>query len=192
MAAFSSRYDAALMLAARAHREQLRKGTDIPYIAHVVHVSVILIRHGFDEEIAIAGLLHDVVEDCDVPLDRLADAFGARVAGLVEAVSEQKSADDVELPWEERKEYKLAHLRAGGPDVAALKAADAIHNVRSISADLRQVGAAVWERFKRGPQPTLGYYRAILAGVREKLGDHPIVVELADAVEELAALVQEA
>lgn len=191
MAAFSSRYDAALMLAARAHREQVRKGTDIPYIAHVAHVSVILIRHGFDEEIAIAGLLHDVVEDCDVPLDRLADAFGARVARLVEAVSEQKSTGDVELPWEERKAYKLAHLRAGGPDVAALKAADAIHNVRSISADLCQVGAAVWERFKRGPQPTLGYYQAILAGVREKLADHPIVVELADAVEELVALAQE-
>ena len=66
---FLSRYDAALALAARAHRDQLRKGTDLPYIAHPVHVSIILIRHGFGEDLTIAGLLHDVVEDTDTSLD---------------------------------------------------------------------------------------------------------------------------
>src|SRR5262245_24388558 len=85
---FSPRYDAALALAARAHRSQLRKGTDLPYIAHPVHVSLILIRHGFGEDLAIAGLLHDVVEDTDVPLYRIAAEFGDEVAGLVAAVSE--------------------------------------------------------------------------------------------------------
>jgi (p)ppGpp synthase/HD superfamily hydrolase len=185
MFAFSPRYDAALTLAAQAHRDQLRKGTDIPYIAHVVHVSVILIRHGFGEDLAIAGLLHDVVEDTDVALDSVRDRFGDEVARLVAAVSETKALDGVELPWEQRKEEKLAHLRASGPDVAALKAADAIHNVRSIVADLHEVGPTLWERFKRGPEPTLGYYRAILAGVRDKLGEHPIVMELEAAVAEL-------
>jgi (p)ppGpp synthase/HD superfamily hydrolase len=186
MAGFSPRYDAALALASRAHREQLRKGTDLPYIAHVVHVSVILIRHGFGEDLAVAGLLHDVVEDCDVPLARIAVEFGDEVARLVEAVSETKALDGAALPWEQRKAEKLAHLRAGGADVAALKAADAIHNVRSIAADLRAAGPAVWERFKRGPEPTLGYYRAILDAVREKLGQHPIVAELDAAVADLA------
>jgi (p)ppGpp synthase/HD superfamily hydrolase len=186
---FSARYDAALALAARAHRKQLRKGTDLPYIMHVVHVSTILIRHGFDEDLAVAGLLHDVVEDCDVPLAQIADAFGSTVARLVEAVSESKAADGLELPWEQRKDEKLAHLRAGGPEVAALKAADAIHNLRSISADFRAVGPAVWGRFQRGPEPTLGYYHAIRDAVRAKLGDHPIVAELADAVAELEQLV---
>jgi (p)ppGpp synthase/HD superfamily hydrolase len=186
MNAFSARYDAALVLAARAHRDQVRKGTDIPYIAHPAHVSVILIRHGFGEDLMIAALLHDVVEDCDVPLDMIAAQFGDKVARLVAAVSETKALDGVELPWEQRKAEKLAHLRAGGPDVAALKAADALHNVRSIAADLRQVGPAVWGRFKRGSEQTIQYYRAILKGVRAKLGDHPLVVELADAVEELA------
>ena len=185
MSAFSPRYDAALILAARAHRDQVRKGTDIPYVAHVLHVSLILIRHGFGEDLAIAGLLHDVVEDCDVSLDSLRDQFGADVARLVEAVSETKAVDGVELPWEQRKAEKLAHLHAGGPDVAALKAADAIHNVRSIVADLAAIGPALWDRFKRGPEPTLGYYRAILAGVRQNLGTHPIALELAAAVEEL-------
>ena len=186
MHAFSPRYDAALALAARAHRDQLRKGTDLPYIAHPVHVSIILMRHGFGEDLAIAGLLHDVVEDTDIPLATIATEFGDEVAGLVDMVSESKSADGVELPWEQRKAEKLAHLRSAGPDVAALKAADAIHNARSIAADVRDVGPTVWARFKRGPEPTLGYYYAILDGVRAKLGTHPIVAELEDAVAELA------
>jgi (p)ppGpp synthase/HD superfamily hydrolase len=185
---FSTRYDAALILAARAHRKQLRKGTDIPYIAHPVHVSVILIRHGFGEDLAIAGLLHDVVEDCDVPLAQIAAEFGDQVARLVDAVSETKSADGIELPWEQRKAEKLAHLHAGDPDVAALKAADAIHNARSIIADHRQIGAEVWDRFKRGAGQTVDYYRVILEAVRAKLGEHPIVLELAAAVEELVAV----
>ena len=185
MPAFSPRYDAALTFAARAHRNQVRKGTDIPYIAHAVHVSILLIRYGFDEDLAIAGLLHDVVEDCDVPIERVAAEFGENVARLVAAVSEQKAVDGVELPWEQRKEHKLAHLHTGGPDVAALKAADALHNARSILADVRQIGSAVWGRFKRGPDQTLWYYRAILEGVREKLGAHPIGEELAAAIGEL-------
>jgi len=186
MQAFSARYDLALALAARAHRDQLRKGTDLPYIAHPVHVSIILIRHGFGEDLAIAGLLHDVVEDTDTSLALIAAEFGADVARLVEAVSETKSADGVTLPWEQRKAEKLAHLQAAKPDVAALKAADAIHNLRSIIADLRNDGPSVWERFKRGPGPTLGYYVAILDLVRLKLGAQPIVSELEDAVAELS------
>lgn len=185
MTGFSPRYDAALALAARAHRDQVRKSTDLPYITHVVHVSVILIRHGFGEDLAIAGLLHDVVEDCDVPLAAIAAEFGDEVARLVDAVSETKALDGSELPWEQRKAEKLAHLRAGGPDVAALKAADALHNARSIAADLRSEGPSVWARFKRGPEQSIAYYQAILDGVREKLGEHPIVLELADAVGEL-------
>ena len=185
---FSARYDAALALAARAHRDQVRKGTDLPYIAHPVHVSLILIRHGFGENLAIAGLLHDVVEDTDVPLERIASEFGDAVAQLVAAVSETKTAGGTELPWEQRKAEKLAHLLAGGPDVAALKAADAIHNARSIVADVRQAGPSVWGRFKRGADQTVWYYREILEGVRAKLCDHAIVVELAAAVEELAEI----
>jgi (p)ppGpp synthase/HD superfamily hydrolase len=187
---FSPRYDAALTLAARAHREQLRKGTDIPYIVHPMHVSLILIRHGLGEDLAVAGLLHDVVEDTGVALDQIAAEFGDYVAQLVDAVSETKAAEGVELPWEQRKAEKLAHLRAGGPDVAALKAADAIHNARSIAADFALVGPAIWGRFKRGADQTIGYYRDILDAVRAKLGDQPIVLELAAAVEKLAGLAE--
>ena len=128
----------------------------------------------------------DVVEDTDTSLALIAAEFGDAVARLVEAVSETKAADGAALPWEQRKAEKLAHLQAAGPDVAALKAADAIHNLRSIVADLRSAGPAVWERFKRGPGPTLGYYHAILDPVRTKLGAHPIVAELEEALAELS------
>lgn len=190
MHSYSARYDTAMRLAARTHRAQLRKGSDTPYIAHVVHVSVILVRHCFDDDLAIAGLLHDVVEDCAVPIDAIHDQFGARVAQLVAAVTEQKAADGMPLPWEQRKADKLAHLRDGGPDVAALKAADAIHNMRSIIADVQQEGLAVWQRFKASPQQTLGYYRAIAAHVQHWLGPHAIALELRDALTDLAALVE--
>lgn len=185
MRGYSQRYDAALALAARAHRSQLRKGTDLPYIAHPVHVAVILERHGFGEDLAIAGLLHDVVEDTDVPLAAIRDQFGDSIAELVAAVTETKSANGVELPWEQRKAEKLERLRTSGPEVAALKAADALHNATSLVRDLRADGSAVWARFKRGPQQSIEYYAAIGDGVRAKLGDHALVAELDAAVNEL-------
>lgn len=179
---YSPLVERALILAATAHRMQLRKGTPIPYIAHVVQVGMILLRHGFEDDLVVAGLLHDVVEDCDIPLDQIEAAFGAEVARLVAAVSEQKHADGQERPWEQRKTENLLHMRTGGQRVAALKAADAIHNAWSTTEALNEHGTLVWERFKRGPGPTLWYYRAILDVVRDVLGPHAITEELAAAI----------
>lgn len=183
--AFSRQYEQALQFAARAHRQQVRKGTDIPYIVHAVHVSVILLRYGFSEDVVIAGVLHDVVEDCDIAPPELEALFGAEVARLVEAVSERKRVGGAERSWEERKTEAIASLRNGDSKIAALKAADALHNIHSIITDLGLVGAAVWQRFKRGPDQMLWYYCEILAAVRGALGDHPIVVELARAIADL-------
>src|SRR5688572_30173535 len=109
--AFSSRLDTALAFSARAHRTQVRKGTDTPYIIHPVHVSMILVAHGFDEDLAIAGLLHDTVEDCGVSLQEIAATFGEGVAALVDSVSEQKTDDGGERrPWRVRKQDQLDHL----------------------------------------------------------------------------------
>jgi (p)ppGpp synthase/HD superfamily hydrolase len=189
---FSVTYDAALIFASKAHRNQVRKGTDIPYIAHPIHVSLLLIRHGFDEPLAIAGLLHDVVEDCDISLQELRERFGDEVAALVDAVSEQKSSDGSELPWETRKAEKLARLRQADANVAALKAADAIHNARSILIDYYQIGDQIWQRFKRGPEQTLAYYDEIVQLVEAKLAPHPIAQELAQTVNELHKIVHAA
>lgn len=185
MASYSARYDAALVMAARAHQEQRRKGTTVPYITHVFHVSTILLRHGFNEDVVIAGLLHDVIEDCDISAEQISAEFGTEVARLVVAVSEPKGR----ISWETAKAHKIEQLASGGPDVAALKAADALHNARSIINDVRRDGPQVWQRFKRGPAQTLWYYRAILDGVHKWLGTHQLCEELAAAVDELEALV---
>ena len=189
-------YEEALRLAARAHQRQVRKGTDLPYITHPMHVSAILLRHGFSTELAIAGLLHDVVEDQDVPLADIESRFGARVAEIVAALSERKTKASGEggtpgelRPWQVRKEEAVEQIRHASPSAAAVKAADTLHNVRSIAFDLRREGDAVWQRFTRGPAAMLGYYAQVVRVIRETLGDHPLVVELAQAVEELAQMV---
>src|SRR4051812_16220912 len=104
MSAFSSRFDAALCFAAVAHREQVRKGIEgpgVPYIIHPMHVATILLRHGFGEDLVIAGLLHDTIEDCDVTLETIRHDFGDTVASLVDSVTEKK-VDQVggpRRPW---------------------------------------------------------------------------------------------
>ena len=214
MRAYSPRFNQALALAARAHREQLRKGSDTPYIQHPVCVAFILQRHGFPEELIIAALLHDVVEDCAVALADLEHRFGAEVARLVAAVSEQKTEvvdregrsgpavvdregrsgpavvaregrsgpAVVERPWRTRKEEALHHLDAADAAVAALKAADALHNCQSTLEDLELHGPAAWGRFKTGAEEQRWYYRGIAERVRKKLGEHPLCDELDEAV----------
>jgi (p)ppGpp synthase/HD superfamily hydrolase len=188
--AYSEKYEAALVLASREHREQNRKGTDIPYITHPVHVSVILARYGFPEPLIVAGLLHDVVEDQDYPLDRIEEEFGPDVAGMVGALSEQKrDAQGKARPWEARKRESLERLRQASDGAVTIKAADVLHNSRTLAADLRCAGPGVWDRFNRGPDQTLWYYTEVARLVRERLGDHPLVAELADALRELALVV---
>jgi lactoylglutathione lyase len=186
-------YEEALRLAARAHRNQVRKGTDLPYLTHPVHVSAILRRYGFPREVAIAGLLHDVVEDQDVSLEEIEGCFGAQVAEIVKALSERKMQADRTgrsevRPWHVRKQEAVEQIRQANAGAAAVKAADTLHNARSIAYDLRHEGGAVWQRFTGGPTDILGYYRQIVQAVREKLGDHSLVIELARAVEDLAQM----
>ena len=187
---YSERYEQALRLAASAHRSQNRKAGDVPYITHPFHVSVILLRYGFSTDVAIAGLLHDVVEDQGVDLGEIEDRFGPRVAEFVAALSERKQdAHGVKRPWEVRKQEALEHMRQGDPEVAAIKVADALHNARSMEQDVRRDGPDTWKRFNRGPESQLDYYRRILEVGRERLGDHPMVDEFAEAIEDLARIV---
>ncbi|NJP07447.1 MAG: bifunctional (p)ppGpp synthetase/guanosine-3',5'-bis(diphosphate) 3'-pyrophosphohydrolase [Chloroflexaceae bacterium] len=185
MSAFSARYEAALVLAARAHRTQLRKGSDIPYFTHVVHVAAILERYGLPEDVVVAGLLHDLIEDTDVPAQQIADQFGERVRDLVLAVTKP----DDNHSWEEQRAALVMQVEASNdPHVAALKAADTLHNAQSIVHDLRTDGPVVWQRFKRGPESILPYYRATLQAVQRLLSDHALVAELEAAIVGLEAL----
>lgn len=188
---YSALYEEALRLAARAHRGQARKTGNVPYVTHPVHVSVILARYGFSEEVMAAAVLHDVVEDQDVTLDEIREQFGAHVADIVDVLTEQKLDEEGKRrPWEIRKEEAVAHMRRASEEAAVVKVADTLHNARSIIRDMGRGDAEIWERFNRGPAAQIGYYRRVLEAGREQLPGHPLVDELADAVDELAAAVE--
>jgi (p)ppGpp synthase/HD superfamily hydrolase len=191
MNAYSQRYEAALTLAARAHQGQLRKAGDVPYIVHPMHVATILLRYGFSEDAIIAGLLHDVVEDQDVPLARIEAAFGPAVAEIVAALTERKQEAGVKRPWEDRKRDLLDQIRQAGLEAVAVKAADTLHSVRTLAFTLRREGPAIWNAFSRGPGPSLGHYRSVAALVEERIGAHPLVGELDAAVEDLGRAIAE-
>lgn len=192
MQAYSERYEAALTLAARAHRTQLRKVGDVPYIVHPVHVSAILLRHGFSEDVVIAGLLHDVIEDQNISLKRIQAGFGPAIAEIVAALTERKKEAGVDRPWEARKQELLEQVRGASSEAVAVKAADALHSARGLASDLRCEGPKIWSSFSRGPEPSLGHYRRVATLVRERLGAHPLASELDDAVVDLAWAIAEA
>ncbi len=181
MLPFTPRIHQAIDLAARAHERQYRKDNDcrIPYAAHVFGVAYLLAEFGFDEDVLVAGLLHDVFEDRPDFMPEV-ERFGERVAALVRAVSEQKKDDaGKERPWEVRKGDYIEHLRSAPPDARAISCADKIHNMQSIVLALDR-GARIWLVLKASPEKQLERMRRL----RAVLGDgwkHPLL-ERFDAV----------
>lgn len=174
--------------ALEVHAEQTRKGTPIPYISHLLGVTSLVLEHGGDEEQAIAGMLHDAIEDQGVHLEPLIEArFGTRVARIVRACTD---ADTVpKPPWRPRKEAYIAHLQTVDRDALLVSCADKLHNVRSICTDLRSIGLAIYERFTGGQAGTLWYYAA-LADSFSVLMPGPLSGELREAVRDMQRLTQ--
>ncbi len=158
-----SRFSQALVYAADAHKDQTRKGTSVPYVAHVLAVAALALENGANEDEAIAALLHDTVEDCggEARLSDVRERFGATVADIVWGCSD--TMETPKPPWRERKETYLHRLDAESPSVLLVSACDKLHNVRSLLVSVRNDGEAAWARFKGGKAGTLWYYRAALA-----------------------------
>ena len=151
----------AFQFAAQKHAGQTRKASTIPYIAHLMGVASLVLEAGGDEDLAIAALLHDVVEDCGgAPmLKEVRRRFGSRVAKVVDGCTD---ADTVpKAPWRERKETYIRHLKTADADTRLVSAADKLNNVRSIVSDYRALGESVWSRFNGGREGTLWYYRTL-------------------------------
>jgi (p)ppGpp synthase/HD superfamily hydrolase len=160
----SWRFGAAMQIAFDFHRRQIRKGTSIPYIAHLMGVCALVLEAGGDEDQAIAALLHDAVEDQGglSTLDTIRHVFGERVALAVESCSDSTASDPAKkLPWRERKEQYLAHLRSANRDALIVAAADKLHNARAILSDYRELGDNLWARFNASGQDQLWYYRKL-------------------------------
>jgi (p)ppGpp synthase/HD superfamily hydrolase len=180
----SAKFEEALVFAAQQHKGQTRKKTSVPYIAHLLSVAALVLEAGGDEEQAIAALLHDVVEDCGgAPmLVEVRQRFGPRVAHIVAGCTD--TDEFPKPPWRQRKEDYLRHLRTADEDVRLVSAADKLHNTRSILADHRDTGTAVWDRFAGRRDGTLWYYRA-LADEFQRGRQTRIVADLERTVAEL-------
>jgi (p)ppGpp synthase/HD superfamily hydrolase len=180
----SDRYRTALIFAFDLHRTQERKGSGVPYVAHVLGVSSLVLEYGGDEDAAIAALLHDAVEDQGglSMLRQIEQAFGSKVAEIVLACTD--SHESPKPPWRERKRQYVAHLRSAPADAQLVAACDKLYNLRTILADFRVVGEALWERFTGGREGVLWYYQALAQGAFTI--ESPVVDDLRAAAAELA------
>jgi len=156
------RFLRAFEFAAEKHKGQTRKASTIPYVAHLIGVASLVLEAGGDEDLAIAALLHDVVEDCGgAPmLTEVRRRFGVRVAHVVDGCTDADSYP--KPPWRERKEKYIRHMTRADADTRLVSAADKLNNVRSILSDYRAIGESVWSRFNGGREGTLWYYRTLL------------------------------
>lgn len=186
--ALTARFEEALVYATQLHAGQVRKGTTIPYIAHLLAVAGIVLENGGNEDEAIAALLHDAIEDQGGAATReeIRRRFGNTVVEIVD------SCTDAEImpkpPWKPRKEAYIARMRHASASVRLVSVADKLHNTRSILADYRVLGDALWHRFTGSKEGTLWYYRSLVTAYREA-GTSPLIEELARVVAELEALV---
>ena len=153
--------DLAIEIAVRAHQNQVRKGTNIPYITHPIAVGIILAKEGCPDEIITAGILHDTVEDTSITLDNICEEFDEKIASIVEGCSER----DKSLPWAERKSHTLDYLKTAPLAVRLVACADKLHNIRTIAAEHEKIGDQVWERFRRGRSDQEWYYRGLVEGL---------------------------
>jgi (p)ppGpp synthase/HD superfamily hydrolase len=157
----TAKFEEALVYATRLHANQTRKISDIPYIAHLLSVAALVLEDGGTEDEAIAGLLHDGVEDQGGKSTReeIRQRFGETVIAIVDGCTESDTYP--KPPWLERKKRYLENLRYASPSVRRVSLADKLHNARSLLADLRQHGSSIWKEFKTGKEGTLWFYQQL-------------------------------
>ena len=193
------RFSEALTFAASVHADQPRKGTQIPYIAHILGVASLALESGADEDEAIAALLHDAIEDAPDLGAQKADAvrgwirlrFGERVLEIVEGCTDTDA--DPKPPWKIRKEQYVARIADEGPSVLLVSMADKLHNVRALQRDYQTAGDALWGRFnpEAGRDGTLGYYRGLVIAFAQRVqevGDSRLTALLDSLEREVVSL----
>lgn len=186
----TERFEEAVIYANRLHSTQKRKGTNVPYIAHLLSVAALVLEQGGDEDQAIAALLHDAIEDQGGVRTReeIRKRFGDKVTEIVVGCSDTDITP--KPPWRERKERYVAHIRTAPIEVLRVSIADKLHNARSVLQDFRLSGHNTWLRFRGGREGTLWYYRAMIEAFRE-VTSSDMVDELDRVVSELERLAAE-
>ncbi len=187
------RFDEALLFASRHHREQLRKGSRVPYMTHLMSVSALVMEHGGSEDQAIAALLHDAVEDAPAGqggavLADIGSRFGKAVADIVRACSDGlDESGNRSGAWPERKRPYVAGLAHKPLDALLVTAADKTHNGLCIAADVRRYGQDFWSTFNASRDKLLWYYAGVERAVADRLPGSSVADALRRAVDELVA-----
>jgi len=185
----TERFERALIYGTRLHSEQIRKGTNTPYISHLLAVVSIVMENGGDENEVIAAFLHDAVEDQGGQgvLDDIRAKFGEQVANIVAGCTDAWT--EPKPPWCERKEEYIAHLNGGvTSSVLLVSSADKLHNARTILSDYRKLSDSLWTRFKGGKEGVLWYYRALTNTYQHLNANSSIVDELDRVVTSIETL----
>ena len=187
---YTKRFEDAFVYAVHCHGGQLRKGTSIPYINHLMSVAAIVGENGGTEDEVIAALLHDAPEDQggEVRLEDIRGRFGGVVAEIVDGCSD--TFEDPKPPWRERKEAYVAHVVGASDSVRFVSASDKLHNARAILADLRRLGDGLWERFTGSKDDTIWYYRALVEAYKKTSTKPAVVKELHRTVSEIVRLAE--
>ena len=182
---FDPEIERAIQVALLAHAAQTRKGTQVPYASHPVHVAIKLVRLGCSSAVVQAGLLHDVVEDCDGwTIERLREEFSSPVADWVAELTDAQGE-----PWENRKQAAVDKVPNMSPEAATIKAADKLHNLSSLAHALEDADdrRSVWKHFSRGPQETLAMSERLVGALESRIPDK-LAIELNAALERLRGL----
>jgi len=165
------------------HREQKRKGKETPYIVHPLSVGLILARAGAGEDVIVAGILHDTIEDSHGKVRReyIEQEFGNRVAQMVNDVTEQ----DKSLPWEERKRLALEHVAQMSKDSLLVKSADVLHNMTDLLQDLEREGDSVFEHFNAPKDKQFERYTNLVKALENTWPENPLLPELKENLKNL-------
>lgn len=176
------RLNQAANFAAVAHRNQVRKSKETPYIIHPLMVGTLLADAGCSVDVIISGYLHDTIEDTPVTAEEIQTEFGEAVLHIVEGCSEpDKSAE-----WEDRKQHTIDFLREeASMDVCMVTCADKLHNIRSMVLDYQEEGETMWNRFNRGQAKQEWYYTNLVKVLRQRVPDFTLFILLETEVKRL-------
>ncbi|MDY6936445.1 MAG: HD domain-containing protein [Cyanobacteriota bacterium] len=183
----TERFTEALAYATQLHSRQIRKGSGVPYVAHLLGVSSTVLEYGGDEDEAIAALLHDAIEDQGgiETREEIRRRFGDRVTDIVEGCTDAYT--DPKPPWRPRKEAYIARIPTASKSVRLVVAADKLYNARSILKDYCLLGESLWERFTGRKDGSLWYYRTVVETLRA-VESHPLIDELDRVVSQVEGL----
>lgn len=176
----------AVIFCLRAHSGQCRKGTDIPYAMHPLNVSMILTKFNCPENLIVAGLLHDCIEDTSVTFDDITREFNETIAELVQGCSEKDKSDT----WKNRKQHTVGHLKTASDEVCVVSCADKQHNLVNLINDYKTHGERLWSRFNASKEDQLWYYTSLGDVFAGRTNQHPLFKDFQDTVKIFSDLIK--